>query len=139
MAQLAVVDAIKHTQAQNLRDERLESLPTPDLALSPITPRTPGSMFPETPTCDVSSFSTSILKHVDGTESSSYYGDLTTEGEKDLDLTTVFVGGLEMFGPSAWDEQKIRHFFAKFGIVENVKFVRSRKSLILFELTASND
>jgi hypothetical protein len=139
MAQLAVVDAIKHTKAQNLRDEHcLEPLPTPDLALSPVTPRTSGSIFPETPTCIVSSFSTPTLKHIDGTEPSSYYGDLTTEGEKDLDLTTIFVGGLEMFGPSAWDEQNIRRFFAKFGTVENVKFVRPRKSLMLFELTASN-
>ena len=42
---------------------------------------------------------------------------------RELDPTTVFVGGLEVQGPHGWDENKLRHIFGRFGIIENVHLV----------------
>lgn len=41
-----------------------------------------------------------------------------------VDPTTIFVGGLEMFGPNAWDECKVRALFSKYGGIETVKVIR---------------
>lgn len=49
--------------------------------------------------------------------------------EKEIDPTTLFVGGLEMFGPGAWNEEKVKAFFSRFGGLECVKVVRPSKSL----------
>ena len=49
--------------------------------------------------------------------------------DRELDPTTLFVGGLEMFGPGAWDEEKVKNFFARFGGLESVKVVRPCKFL----------
>jgi hypothetical protein len=40
--------------------------------------------------------------------------------DREIDLATLFVGGLEMFGPGAWDEEKVNNFFARFGGLESV-------------------
>jgi hypothetical protein len=56
-------------------------------------------------------------------ENIHYYDD-ASRGEKELDPTTLFVGGLELVGPGAWDEEKVENFFAKFGGLEDVKVVR---------------
>ncbi|KAI0719932.1 hypothetical protein C8T65DRAFT_22406 [Cerioporus squamosus] len=45
------------------------------------------------------------------------------DGPKELDPTTVFVGGLEASGPDAWDENKLRHSFGRFGNIENIHIV----------------
>ena len=44
------------------------------------------------------------------------------------DPTTVFVGGLEMRGPKAWDERKLRVLFSKYGGIKSVKVVRPSQS-----------
>jgi len=103
-------------------EQELDFLPTPELGMSPITPKTPGSIFPDTPTGDVGDFQTAVSKGVEGKD---YDGNLNVGG-KYFDPTTIFVGGLEMFGPSTWNEERVHNFFAKFGVVENVKFVRPR-------------
>jgi hypothetical protein len=99
--------------------QELDMPPTPELGISPITPKTPGSMFPVTPTDDLQSPS---FKNRDGKGHLAY--DAVSGAEKELDPTTIFVGGLEMFGPSAWDEEKVQNYFGKFGVVEHVKFIR---------------
>lgn len=101
-------------------EQELDLPPTPELGMSPITPKTPGSAFPDTPTGYVSDFQTLTLNDKDGKDNMA----CMTGVDRELDPTTIFVGGLEMFGPNAWDEQKIHDFFGKFGVVENVKFVR---------------
>ena len=40
------------------------------------------------------------------------------------DPTTVFVGGLEMCGPMAWDEHELQVLFSKYGGIKSVKVVR---------------
>lgn len=96
--------------------------PTPGLGMSPITPKTPGSLFPITPTEDTSGLHTSAFKEYDGKEHEPH-GD-SDRNERELDPTTLFVGGLETFGPGAWDEAKVERFFARFGGLESVKVVR---------------
>lgn len=105
--------------------------PTPEFGASPMTPRSPGSLMLRTPT------------------SGNYSGDLQNgsfrdfsgqgtlsppEDKKDdtiLDPTTIFVGGLEMHGPKAWDENKVRALFEKYGGVETVKVIRPGELFIL--------
>jgi hypothetical protein len=59
---------------------------------------------------------------------------MMNRSDRELDPTTLFVGGLEMFGPGAWDEEKVKNFFARFGGLESVKVVRPCK----FSATFSN-
>lgn len=89
--------------------------PTPDLRKSPATPRTPVSISPNTPT-----------SNQDRGNDAQECNDLRRD-TKEVDPTTLFVGGLEMFGPGAWDEQKVASFFARFGGLQHVKVVRPRE------------
>jgi hypothetical protein len=52
---------------------------------------------------------------------------MMNRSDRELDPTTLFVGGLEMFGPGAWNEEKVKNFFARFGGLESVKVVRPCK------------
>lgn len=97
----------------------------PDFGTSPITPRTPGSLMLRTPT---------TASYMGDFQSMSFrdYGSqgsllqLSQEKRDDhvVDPTTIFVGGLEMFGPNAWDEGKVRALFSKYGGIEAVKVIR---------------
>lgn len=104
--------------------------PTPGFGMSPLTPKTPGSLFPDTPTSYIGDFHGAPLKGFNSKEGSSYFGDANRR-DRELDPTTVFVGGLEMYGPNAWNEEKLQSFFTKFGGVENVKLVRPREPSII--------
>lgn len=97
--------------------------PTPGLATSPITPKTPPDQaFPPTPTDleHVHVVAGRGLSQFDGGE--KQFGHL--DGEKVIDPTTLFVGGLEIHGPNAWDDEKVTAFFDRFGGLESVKLVR---------------
>lgn len=87
---------------------------TPALDTSSITPVSPGSQFPVTPT--------SCNDNLRQPETV-----MMNRSDRELDPTTLFVGGLEMFGPGAWDEEKVKNFFARFGGLESVKVVRPCK------------
>ncbi|PPR00029.1 hypothetical protein CVT24_009038 [Panaeolus cyanescens] len=95
---------------------------TPSLDISSVTPITPGSQYPITPKTLASSDSPQGDFHQSG--------DVFTEHcepqhhEKITDPTTLFVGGLELFGPGAWNEEKLTSFFSRFGGLESVKVVR---------------
>ena len=90
---------------------------TPALDASSITPITPGSQLPITPTsCDGNL--PMRPKNLGEKENSM------NRSSRELDPLTLFVGGLEMFGPGAWDEEKVKNFFARFGGLESVKVVR---------------
>jgi hypothetical protein len=104
-------------------EQEIDFPPTPELGMSPYTPKTPGFIFPDTPTGDNAGFQALASKNIEGKDNTLNYGEMK-EGGKALDPTTVFVGGLEMFGPAAWNEEKVYDFFAKFGAVDHVKFVR---------------
>lgn len=47
---------------------------------------------------------------------------------RELDLSTIFVGGLEMMGPQAWDETKVRRLFERYGRIEDIKYSRPSES-----------
>ncbi|KAF8221675.1 hypothetical protein L208DRAFT_659669 [Tricholoma matsutake] len=117
--------------------QELEMPPTPGLGMSPITPKTPGSLFPITPTEDTSGLHTSAFKEYDGKEHEPH-GD-SDRNERELDPTTLFVGGLETFGPGAWDEAKVERFFARFGGLESVKVVRPANSHAAFAFVKFNN
>lgn len=94
--------------------------------MSPITPKTPGSLFPLTPTNSVGDLHGPSFKGHGIKERTHYAGE--GHADRDIDPTTLFVGGLEMFGPGAWDEDKVKNFFSRFGGLESVKVVRPCKS-----------
>jgi len=89
---------------------------TPTSARSPVTPWTPGSVFPPTPTLTSEFPSRSDL--------SAYEAD---HAEKIIDPTSIFVGGLDMQGPNVWDERNIHQLFGKYGSIQSIKLVRPRK------------
>ncbi|TFK56697.1 hypothetical protein OE88DRAFT_1730160 [Heliocybe sulcata] len=108
--------------------------PTPDFVTSPVTPRTPGFKELRTPIShgstlggiayEDSQFGASfevnkIQGDSEGTQAKDAFGR-----PREVDPTTIFVGGLEMFGPSAWDEERVRSVFEKFGGVEDVRVVK---------------
>ncbi|KAG6911611.1 hypothetical protein DXG01_011914 [Tephrocybe rancida] len=100
--------------------QELDIPPTPGLGRSPLTPKTPG--FPPTPTTNYGAMQRLSLNDGDAKDR-GYYNDFVGR-ERDIDPTTLFVGGLETFGPGAWDEEKVTKFFARYGGLEEVKIVR---------------
>ena len=94
---------------------------TPLLDSSSITPVSPGSQFPVTPTSCNGNLHQSMQSKSLGGEPET---PMMNSSDRELDPTTLFVGGLEMFGPGAWDEEKVKNFFARFGGLESVKVVR---------------
>lgn len=96
----------------------MPSPPMPSLGMSPITPKTPGSQFPITPTSSTMGIEGMPL--------------CFENGERELDPTTLFVGGLEMHGPAAWDEGRVTNVFAKYGGLQSVKVVRPANSRAAF-------
>ncbi|TFK36928.1 hypothetical protein BDQ12DRAFT_686103 [Crucibulum laeve] len=59
--------------------------------------------------------------------------------ERELDPTTLFVGGLEMFGPGAWDETKLQAVFGRFGGLENVRLISPQNSHTAFAFVKYNN
>ncbi|PIL31816.1 hypothetical protein GSI_06520 [Ganoderma sinense ZZ0214-1] len=49
---------------------------------------------------------------------------ITRDWHREIDPSTVFVGGLDIPGRETWDENKLRGIFERFGDVENVHIVR---------------
>ncbi|KAJ3721639.1 hypothetical protein C8R42DRAFT_56235 [Lentinula raphanica] len=108
--------------------QELELQLTPALARSPVTPKTPGSLFPPTPTSFHGEYPALFARS--GKEL-SYRMDRPT-GEQILDPTTLFVGGLEMRGAGAWDEEKVYHLFEKYDGLESVNVIRPNSGKAAF-------
>ncbi|KAI1788804.1 hypothetical protein LXA43DRAFT_1024073 [Ganoderma leucocontextum] len=49
---------------------------------------------------------------------------IARDWRREIDPSTVFVGGLDMPGRETWDENKLRRIFDRFGAIENVHIVR---------------
>ncbi|KAK7064043.1 RNA binding protein [Favolaschia claudopus] len=103
------------------QDQELDIPDTPGLAMSPITPKTAGSQFPSTPTSTNGDFSQ---------EKNIYFDD-----NKDLDPTSLFVGGLEM----NWDEERVTSFFRRFGGLESVQVVKPMSGRSAFAFVKFNN
>ncbi|KAF7311102.1 RNA binding protein [Mycena chlorophos] len=86
---------------------------TPGLGMSPVTPKTTESQqFPTTPT--------SVAEEIP--KEPGYFG--ASAEAKEIDPTSLFVGGLEMHGPDAWDERRVTALFGKYGGLQSVKVVK---------------
>jgi hypothetical protein len=115
-----VADANKPAEGEG---QELYIPQTPALDGSSITPLTPGSQFPITPTdCEADISQDTFYRGFQSREHVNPFK--SSRPERDIDPTTLFVGGLEMFGPGAWDEEKVKKFFSRFGGLESVKVVR---------------
>lgn len=84
---------------------------------TPSTPRTPSSVYPLTPTSCTEEDRPYAQPHPDP---SLTHGD----SQGSIDPMSLFVGGLEVLGPSAWDEERVRQHFGKYGGLQHVKFVK---------------
>lgn len=102
--------------------DQLDVVSTPGLGMSPITQKSFGSGFPSTPT-DISGEISRLSADIKPCQDVSCDNNTIFKG-KPVDPSTLFVGGLEMFGPNAWDDGKVRKCFEKYGALESVKFVR---------------
>lgn len=102
--------------------------PTPELAMSPVTPRTPslGHGFPRTPMYASAMPLPEYPGEEKGADSAGRYTDRSSyyNRERDVDPRTLFVGGLDTYGPNSWDEDKLRTLFERYGGVEDVKIIR---------------
>ncbi|KAF9245752.1 hypothetical protein BU15DRAFT_70822 [Melanogaster broomeanus] len=129
------------SQEDEGREFEADLPPTSGSGASPITPRTPGSLTTPITGSYVGDVQSMSLKDCEGQSSRSRppreKGDDTV-----VDPTTIFVGGLDMFGPIAWDEEKVRAMFSKYGRVETVKVIhpinkRSAFAFVKFDNTDS--
>ena len=95
---------------------------TAALDASSIAPATPVSQLTVAPTTSGTFYDDFALRD----------GKLPRHGaEKQVDPTTLFVGGLEISGSGAWDEEKVRMVFSRYGGLESIKFVRPSTSFFL--------
>ncbi|KNZ75039.1 hypothetical protein J132_05329 [Termitomyces sp. J132] len=127
--------SLEDEKADQDQSHELDIPSTPSLGRSPLTPKTPG--FPPTPKIAYSAMQNLSLRDNE-TKDSGYLGDAASR-ERDIDPTTLFVGGLETFGPGAWDEEKVTKFFARFGGLEEVKIVRPLNSHAAFAFVKFNN
>ncbi|CAK5280300.1 unnamed protein product [Mycena citricolor] len=115
--------------ARDVNGQEIEVPGTPGLGMSPTTPKTVGSQFPTTPTSTSGelqgSFPTYDHKGRDG-----YFG--APAEPKEIDPTTLFIGGLEMHGPDSWDERKVQSYFGRFPGLVDVKLVRPANARAAF-------
>ncbi|KAF8640511.1 hypothetical protein AX17_000173 [Amanita inopinata Kibby_2008] len=118
-------------------EDNIDTLSTPGLGLSPVTPKSLGSGFPSTPTDLSGELSGLSLDSKPSKESACV--NVNVLQEKTIDPTTLFVSGLELFGPTAWDEEKVRKCFGRYGYLENVKFVRPYNSYSAFAFVKFKD
>ncbi|KAG1774068.1 hypothetical protein EV702DRAFT_558139 [Suillus placidus] len=118
-------------------DVELGIPPTPEFGTSPMTPKTPGSLIPRTPTTGsyLSDFQSGSLPEF--VTKNGLQWNAKREGP--LDPTTIFVGGLEMYGPNAWDEERVRNFFSRYGGVETVKVIRPVNKRSAFAFVTFNN
>src|ERR1700736_4362518 len=92
--------------------QELDIPPTPDFGMSPNTPRTTGSMmFPHTPSTSNFGVHSPPSKDIGAKVVMSYRDEARSESI--IDPTSIFVGGLEMNGPNAWDEERVKDFFSR--------------------------
>ncbi|KAJ7293117.1 hypothetical protein C8J57DRAFT_16551 [Mycena rebaudengoi] len=115
-------------------EQELDMPDTPGLGMSPITPKTSGSQFPLTPTSTSGDLQSESFQSYEVKDKPRYFDD-----GKDLDPTTLFVGGLEMSGPDAWDEDRVSAFFGRFGGLESVKVVRPINARAAFAFVKFNN
>lgn len=79
---------------------------------SPLTPATPRS---------VTAWASDLQEH------------LPDHAPRELnDATTVFVGGLENFGPQRWNEDKLRNLFCSCGTIVDVSYITPSKRLPVY-------
>ncbi|KAF9015599.1 hypothetical protein BDQ17DRAFT_1418651 [Cyathus striatus] len=78
--------------------------------------------------------SISIDREPSVTDSSGLENSLSPvpTADPEVDPTTLFVGGLEMYGPGAWDENRLRHIFSKYKGLVNVQLVKPVNSPVAF-------
>ena len=120
------------TSSPEAGSQELSIPETPALDSSSITPVTPVSQFPITPT--TSGISCDGFEPIDaGNMHQNFPGS-----ERKIDPTTLFVGGLEISGPEAWDEERVRKLFFRFGGLESVKFFRPSMYLFQAEFSISS-
>ncbi|KAF8433581.1 hypothetical protein L210DRAFT_975593 [Boletus edulis BED1] len=104
------------------------------------SPRTPGSFMLRTPTTAsyMGDFQSMSFRDYD---SHGSLLQLSQEKRDDhvVDPTTIFVGGLEMFGPNAWDEGKVRALFSKYGGIEAIKVIRPSNKRSAFAFVKFNN
>ncbi|KAH7916363.1 hypothetical protein BJ138DRAFT_1108734 [Hygrophoropsis aurantiaca] len=129
---------IAPTYDDDAQEVDVEIPPTPEFGPSLLTPKTPGSLMLRTPTTGsyIGDFNAASLQEFDGKQ--SYHNYEKQDGSL-LDPTTIFVGGLEMFGPNAWDEDRVRDLFSKYGGVETVKVIRPMNKRSAFAFVKFNN
>ena len=136
-----------HDRISGLGYESRTSSPTPDPSLSPVTPVTPrtATTFLRTPKSSVGAISmtdpSSYIPYksptqydTPGTPVDRHTSDESgrfAEPARELDRSTIFVGGLEICGPTTWDEPRLRNLFERYGNIENIQLVRPRRSTSL--------
>jgi len=103
-----------------------DEISAPGLAMSPPTPRTTSSQAPVTP---VNQFFGAPFSSFRSRENALETSDSASLSSREFDPTALFVGGLEIMGPSAWTQEKVEVFFGRFRGLLHVKFVCPRECL----------
>ncbi|KAF5388553.1 hypothetical protein D9757_004610 [Collybiopsis confluens] len=108
---------------------------TPDLVRSPVTPKTPSSLVPPTPTSlYVEEHAQPFSKEL--TRNFSYKSEEIAPGDENTDQMSLFIGGLESM---SWDERRIFDIFERFGGLESVKIVRPNSGKAAFAFAKFNN
>lgn len=150
-----LLSSSEHDQICDPHYSSASSSPTPDPSLSPITPVTPKttSTFLRTPRSSTGVIGIDDNASLRAYKSPGQYGTPRSsvdgphpdenarfeESGKEVDRTTIFVGGLEMYGTNSWDEARLSGLFGKYGNIENIQLVRPRKSCTLADYACLSD
>ncbi|XP_006454050.1 hypothetical protein AGABI2DRAFT_113810 [Agaricus bisporus var. bisporus H97] len=105
-----------------------DEVAVPGLAMSPPTPRTTLPRTPVTPSNPAHNGAPFARKLV------REHGN-----DRENDPTTLFVGGLELYGPEAWSLGKLHSVFARFDGLVDVKMVRPPNGSTAFAFVRYNN
>jgi hypothetical protein len=104
---------------------------TPSLVTSPITPVTPPNEQLVTPIDPPHiNFSRLSLSKSDNyfSNPSEIPSTNSPTASSSIDPLSIFIGGLNVQGNAAWNEEKVAEHFGNFGTIQNVRFLHPRKS-----------
>ncbi|KAG9314018.1 hypothetical protein JVU11DRAFT_4796 [Chiua virens] len=133
-------DSSYHTSPQESDIQEFDAgIPyRPDFGTSPVMPRTPGSFMLRTPTTAsyMGDFQSMSFRNLDSRGSPTQLSQEKRDGHV-VDPTTIFVGGLEMFGPNAWDEGKVRALFSNMGGLRQLKSFDRRSAFAFVKFNST--
>ncbi|KAH6916947.1 hypothetical protein BKA70DRAFT_1250993 [Coprinopsis sp. MPI-PUGE-AT-0042] len=97
-----------------------------------------GNKIPATPKVPAATYTLSHAGWVEGVPNSPGI-PREVQTHRDIDPTSIFVGGLDVVGQNPWSEERVKSYFSRYGGLESVKFVKPFDATTAFAFIKYNN